>query len=659
MRDNGSAQTPGPAPAPEHVRVFLSYSRRDLEIAERLVAALERQGFSVTIDRRDLPYGEEWQQELADFIRAADTVIWLVSPNSVRSKWCNWELGQVRSLNKRVIPVTIQVVSFEQRPEAISKVHMLPAEGSFSLEQHLDVLVETLHTDRQWIKEHTRLADRARQWIVRGRPSALLLRSTALKDAETWQDARPSTAPQPSDEILELMLASQRASTARQRQILAVAVSAAVVASTLAAAAVWQWRRAEATYAAARGTVSNLIDEIAIGMQSVEGMRVATINRSLDVVRKLVGDLQDKSGGDPLLEAVRATMFYQFAKTYQRVQDRTRAIEAADQSLAIRRALVAKNPSDTTWRWNLVESLELAGDLEREKGDQKKARDFYEQSSEQASILTDKGTPDPKYYLVLSQVLVRIGDLDRAERNVTAARARYEQALQKTSAGFRQSKGAVPLDLQRELGWNYNKLGDVAVAIDRSSEALEHYEKGLCVRQALAATAPEQTEWRRDVSWTFERMAGAQLSAGDLRKALASQFGSLGIRRRLVSLDSSRLIWLRDLGSTLHQIGDLYFKLDDPSYAIAFYLAAADVRLDLKKRSPSDQTAAKSVADSMAAAALARDKLLARGPLEPERLWREVVSEEEQNAAARALQSGQDAQTCWNKLVAELRAEAP
>ncbi len=126
-----------------------------------------------------------------------------------------------------------------------------------------------------------------------------------------------------------------------------------------------------------------------------------------------------------------------------------------------------------------------------------------------------------------------------------------------------------------------------------------------------------------------------------------------------MSLDSSRLIWLRDLGSTLHQIGDLYFKLDDPSYAIAFYLAAADVRLDLKKRSPSDQTAAKSVADSMAAAALARDKLLARGPLEPERLWREVVSEEEQNAAARALQSGQDAQTCWNKLVAELRAEAP
>jgi hypothetical protein len=35
-----------------------------------------------------------------------------------------------------------------------------------------------------------------------------------------------------------------------------------------------------------------------------------------------------------------------------------------------------------------------------------------------------------------------------------------------------------------------------------------------------------------------------------------------------------------------------------------------------------------------------------------------VVSEEEQNAAARALQTNQDPQTCWNGIVAELRAPA-
>ncbi len=82
------------------LKVFISYSRRDLGLADRLVSGLEKQGVEVLIDRRDLPYGEEWQKELADFIRMSDTVVWLVSPDSIASKWVNWELGEVGRLSK-------------------------------------------------------------------------------------------------------------------------------------------------------------------------------------------------------------------------------------------------------------------------------------------------------------------------------------------------------------------------------------------------------------------------------------------------------------------------------------------------------------------------------------------------------------------------------
>jgi hypothetical protein len=74
----------GPSDA---LKIFISYSRADLETAERLVDSLLGNGFEVKIDVRDLPYGEEWQTELADFIAASDTVFWLVSPDSVKSKW--------------------------------------------------------------------------------------------------------------------------------------------------------------------------------------------------------------------------------------------------------------------------------------------------------------------------------------------------------------------------------------------------------------------------------------------------------------------------------------------------------------------------------------------------------------------------------------------
>src|SRR5215475_2855812 len=170
------------------IRVFISYSRQDLLTADRLVSALEDEGFTVTIDRRDVPFGEEWLRELTDFIAGCDTVVALVSPAFIASKACNWELGQVRATNKRLVPVVIEPVQIEDLPEAIGKIQLLPAQGAFNFEQHIKALSETLNTDRQWIKEHTRLADRARQWIVRDRAQALLLRGSALKDAEAWQD---------------------------------------------------------------------------------------------------------------------------------------------------------------------------------------------------------------------------------------------------------------------------------------------------------------------------------------------------------------------------------------------------------------------------------------------------------------------------------------
>ena len=42
----------------DRLRLFVSYSRRDMATADTLVTALEGEGFEITIDRRDLPYGE-------------------------------------------------------------------------------------------------------------------------------------------------------------------------------------------------------------------------------------------------------------------------------------------------------------------------------------------------------------------------------------------------------------------------------------------------------------------------------------------------------------------------------------------------------------------------------------------------------------------------
>jgi hypothetical protein len=153
----------------DKLKLFISYSRRDMAAADALAMVLENEDFEITIDRRDLPYGEEWQSELADFIRGSDTVVWLVSPDSIASKWVNWELGEVGRLNKRLVPVKIRDVAPEDLPESLGRVHLLPADGVYDPTVHLSALVATLNSDRAWMKEATRLADRAREWNTRER----------------------------------------------------------------------------------------------------------------------------------------------------------------------------------------------------------------------------------------------------------------------------------------------------------------------------------------------------------------------------------------------------------------------------------------------------------------------------------------------------------
>ena len=210
------------SPPNDRLKIFVSYSRREIATADKLVAAASGRRLPVTIDRRDLPFGEEWQKELADLIRAADTVVWLVSPTSVKSRWCGWELGEVLRLNKRLIPVVIDVVPPDGLPE-IARPHPVAAggrrlrceeapSGAGRGAEHGCAVAERAHAARRPRTPVDRPRDRA---------SALLLRGVALKDAQAWADRKPSAAPPPSDEILELFSPAAGRRDSRQRAAIA------------------------------------------------------------------------------------------------------------------------------------------------------------------------------------------------------------------------------------------------------------------------------------------------------------------------------------------------------------------------------------------------------------------------------------------------------
>ena len=97
-------------------KIFISYSRDDIEFADQLDATLRLAGYTTTIDRHGIMGGEDWERRLEELIRDSDSVVFVLSPSSAASRACTWELEKARQLGKRIIPVACRPLSGADQP---------------------------------------------------------------------------------------------------------------------------------------------------------------------------------------------------------------------------------------------------------------------------------------------------------------------------------------------------------------------------------------------------------------------------------------------------------------------------------------------------------------------------------------------------------------
>ena len=72
--------------------VFISYSRKDMAVADRICKAFDKAGISYFIDRQGIGGGFEFPEVLANAIIECKVVLYLASKNSYASKFTNAEL---------------------------------------------------------------------------------------------------------------------------------------------------------------------------------------------------------------------------------------------------------------------------------------------------------------------------------------------------------------------------------------------------------------------------------------------------------------------------------------------------------------------------------------------------------------------------------------
>jgi len=142
--------------------IFISYSRRDLDFAQKIVDALGDNNLDTWIDWKSIPKGEDWEQEIYLGIEEADAFLFLISPDSVASEMCNKEIANAVKNGKRILPIVLRdtdpkIIHFE-----ISKRNWIFCrDRQDDFNKAIEEIRKTIHTDYEWLKYHTELQVKA------------------------------------------------------------------------------------------------------------------------------------------------------------------------------------------------------------------------------------------------------------------------------------------------------------------------------------------------------------------------------------------------------------------------------------------------------------------------------------------------------------------
>jgi WD40 repeat protein len=228
--------------AQKKTKVFISYSRKDIAFADRLADALRARGVEPLIDRTEIYAFEDWWKRIEALIVQADTVVFVISPDSVSSDVALKEVEFAASVNKRFAPITCRQVDDTAIPDVLRRLNFISFDDATVFDEAADRLTEGLSTDIEWIRKHTEFGEQARRWAAAGRPGprGLLLRSPVLEDAEHWIASRPEGAPAPTEAVQAFIEESRNAATRRRNQLTGGLAAGLLVALGLAGLAFWQ-----------------------------------------------------------------------------------------------------------------------------------------------------------------------------------------------------------------------------------------------------------------------------------------------------------------------------------------------------------------------------------------------------------------------------------
>ncbi|MBC7878149.1 MAG: toll/interleukin-1 receptor domain-containing protein [Anaerolineales bacterium] len=224
-------------------KIFVSYSRKDIEFARKLTDELQKNDLDFWVDWEGIPPTVDWWQQIEKGIEEADVFLFLISPDSASSKICAQEIDCAVKNGKRLIPLVVRDIKGEEAPAQLGHINWIFFRKTDDFDASTAKLLTAIQTDYEWAQTHRRLQVKALEWERNNHENSFLLRGKDLQYAELQLATNTSKEPQPTDLQREHVLKSRQAAD-RQRRITAGISATGIIA--LAVLAVYAFIQAGA-----------------------------------------------------------------------------------------------------------------------------------------------------------------------------------------------------------------------------------------------------------------------------------------------------------------------------------------------------------------------------------------------------------------------------
>ncbi len=214
--------------------LFISYSRKDIESARKLTEAFKDQDLDFWIDWEGIPPTVDWWKEIERGIEEAGIFLFLISPDSAKSRVCKKEIDHAIKNGKRLIPIVVRDTKADEAPAGLGHLNWIFLRENDNFNSAFTKLITAIKTDFEWIQAHRQLQMKALEWERGNYENSFLLRGKELQDAELELATNSSKEPNPTDLQREYVLKSRQVSDKQRRITTMIAIAGVIALAILA-----------------------------------------------------------------------------------------------------------------------------------------------------------------------------------------------------------------------------------------------------------------------------------------------------------------------------------------------------------------------------------------------------------------------------------------